>query len=601
MNRPTHIIDPDGEVVIILRNADSPFAEPDEDMVANFVSQPFPEKCNSVQEPTEKIETSMDHMANSVRTSKGGKKKKKGSSVVWTPSEPTPLPVEQSAPEPAEEFALEPTEEWPAEEQPAAEQPVEDPIEIGLDCEQQDESCFRIQVSAKHLMLASSVFKKILNGSWKEGVTYLQKGSVEIDTEGWDIEALLILLRAMHGQHYHIPRKLTLEMLAKVAVVTDYYECKEAICIWTTIWIDALEEKIPSTYSRDLFLWLWISWFFQLPTQFKEATSTAMSQSNGRIHNGLGLPIPDKVMEVMNERRQVGINNLIQFIHDTREALLNGIRGCGFECSSIMYGALSKEMHSNDLLSPRPAAPFPDLNYKYLVWKRHLQSPDSPPFSVRLLKANDDKGNASQSRTKQLLAALPALYRTETDHLVFPSNNVMDYVEKELDLQRLDKIVDWLWVVSRPMPPRLFVLIRRVITHESDFYIAKDKHLLPPDEEFSWQGWMALVEQLRTESIYHRINPRFIYGELRLSRLNKIYRLSQRPFLRGYMSHWHQYGTFFQENFRWLASATIYIAIVLSAMQVGVATKALADNATFQLASYGFAVFAVLGLWRLRA
>ncbi|GAQ05769.1 hypothetical protein ALT_3090 [Aspergillus lentulus] len=306
MNRPTHIIDPDGEVVIILRNADSPFAEPDEDMVANIFSQPFPEKCNSVQDPTEKIETSMDHKANSIRTSKGGKKKKKGSSAVWTSFEPTSRPVEQSAPEPAEEIVPEPTEEWPAEEQPveeqlaeeqlAEEQPVEGPIEIGLDSEQQDESCFRIQVSAKHLMLASSVFKKILTGGWKESVTYLQKGSVEIDTEGWDIEALLILLRAIHGQHYHIPRKLTLEMLAKVAVLTDYYECKEAMCIWTTIWIDALEEKIPSTYSRDLFLWLWISWFFQLPTQFKEATSTAMSQSNGRIHNGLGLPIPDKVM-----------------------------------------------------------------------------------------------------------------------------------------------------------------------------------------------------------------------------------------------------------------------------------------------------------------
>ncbi|GFF32521.1 hypothetical protein IFM58399_03239 [Aspergillus lentulus] len=322
MNRPTHIIDPDGEVVIILRNANSPFAEPDEDMVANFVSQPFPEKCNSVQDPTENVETSMGHMAKSMRTSKGKKKKKKVSSAVWTSFEPTPLPVQEFAPELVEEFAPEPVEEFvpepaeesgpapaeeqPAEEQPAEEQPaeelpaeelpVEDPIETGIDCEQQDESCFRIQVSAKHLMLASSVFKKILNGGWKESVTYLQKGSVEIDTEGWDIEALLILLRAIHGQHYHIPRKLTLEMLAKVTVLADYYECKEAMCVWTTIWIDAVDEKIPSTYSRDLFLWLWISWFFQLPTQFKEATSTAMSRSNGRIHNGLGLPIPDKVM-----------------------------------------------------------------------------------------------------------------------------------------------------------------------------------------------------------------------------------------------------------------------------------------------------------------
>ncbi|EAW19549.1 BTB/POZ domain-containing protein [Aspergillus fischeri NRRL 181] len=272
MDRVTHIIDPHGEVVIILRNADSPFAEPDEDMVASI--------GDSVQDPTEKTETSPNHMANSMQ-SKKRKKKKNLCSAFWTSFEPTPLPVEQSAPA-------------PAEGQPAEEQPAEDPIEIGR--ETQDESCFRIQVSAKHLMLASSVFKKILTGGWKESVAYLQKGSVEITVESWDIKALLILLCAIYSQHYRIPRTLTLEMLAKVTVLADYYDCKEAMCVWMTIWIDALEERIPSTYSRDLFQWLWISWFFKLPNQFKQVTSTAMSRSNGWINNGLGLPIPDKVI-----------------------------------------------------------------------------------------------------------------------------------------------------------------------------------------------------------------------------------------------------------------------------------------------------------------
>jgi hypothetical protein len=35
MNLPTHIIDPDGEVVIVLFNADSSFAELSEDMIAH--------------------------------------------------------------------------------------------------------------------------------------------------------------------------------------------------------------------------------------------------------------------------------------------------------------------------------------------------------------------------------------------------------------------------------------------------------------------------------------------------------------------------------------------------------------------------------------
>lgn len=44
-----------------------------------------------------------------------------------------------------------------------------------------------------------------------------------------------------------------------------------------------------------------------------------------------------------------------------------------------------------------------------------------------------------------------------------------------------------------------------------------------------------------------------------------------------------------------MAAVTIFIALVLAAMQVGLASDALRDNASFQLASYGFTVFAILG------
>ncbi|KAE8389727.1 hypothetical protein BDV23DRAFT_172906 [Aspergillus alliaceus] len=100
---------------------------------------------------------------------------------------------------------------------------------------------FRIKVSAKHLILVSPAFKKILTG-----------GSVEITTENWDPEALLILLRILHFQLHIVPRRLILELNAK--------------------------------------LWLWISCLFQLRTKFKEATSISMSQSNGWIASS-GLPI----------------------------------------------------------------------------------------------------------------------------------------------------------------------------------------------------------------------------------------------------------------------------------------------------------------------
>ncbi|KAE8391242.1 hypothetical protein BDV23DRAFT_171818 [Aspergillus alliaceus] len=189
----THIIDPDGEVMILLRNSSIPFAQSDEDMA------------------------------------------------------------------------------------PAEEQPIEEPTKSGLVCEPLNESCFGIQVSVEPLILASSVFKKILPGGWKESLTYLQKGLVEIACESWNIEALLILLR----------------------------------------------EKAPTIYSRDVMLRLWDSWFFRL------------SAHAGLITNW-ELPISDKVIGSMNELRQEAINDVILLLYMTHESLLRGNRGCGFECNSFL-------------------------------------------------------------------------------------------------------------------------------------------------------------------------------------------------------------------------------------------------------------------------
>lgn len=69
----------------------------------------------------------------------------------------------------------------------------------------------------------------------------------------------------------------------------------------------------------------------------------------------------------MNLRRQKAIENIICQVYEKREAFLNGTRGCGFECSSIMYGALSKHMQSIGLLSPKPMTPFLGMNYNQLV------------------------------------------------------------------------------------------------------------------------------------------------------------------------------------------------------------------------------------------
>ncbi|GLA19442.1 hypothetical protein AnigIFM62618_007551 [Aspergillus niger] len=236
MDQPTHIIDPEGEVAIVLRNANPPFA-PDnyEDMTEEMNSFKLSGACEG-------------------------------------------LPDEQ-----------------PDEKRLAEEQPSETPTEDAHLSETSDDKCFHIRVSAKHLIFASPVFRNILTGGWKESVAYLSKGFVEITAESWDIEALLILLRAIHGQQSQIPRKLSLEMLAKIAVLINYYDCKDAVSILTDLWINGLEEKIPLTYSRDLMLWVWVSQFFKLSSKFKTSTSNAMTYCDGLI-TSCGLPTTEKIM-----------------------------------------------------------------------------------------------------------------------------------------------------------------------------------------------------------------------------------------------------------------------------------------------------------------
>ncbi|KAJ5751419.1 uncharacterized protein N7511_008384 [Penicillium nucicola] len=197
MNSPTHTIDPDGEVIIILRNANSPFAQLAGNTFTSRDSDVFPwlfGNAQSSHEATEATKILFEQPELSLKEKGRNKKKekKRKAGAILTALESTSPP-------------------------------------------------------------------------------------------------LMILLQAIHGQYYHIPRKLTLEMLAKVAVIADYYDCKEALYFQTDMWIMNVEENIPTAVSRDLTLWLWVAWFFQLSSQFKLSTSIAMSQSDGWIDN-LGLP-----------------------------------------------------------------------------------------------------------------------------------------------------------------------------------------------------------------------------------------------------------------------------------------------------------------------
>ncbi|KAL0942190.1 UDP-N-acetylglucosamine transferase subunit alg13 [Colletotrichum truncatum] len=133
-----------------------------------------------------------------------------------------------------------------------------------------------------------------------------------------------------------------------------------------------------------------------------------------------------------------------------------------------------------------------------------------------------------------------------------------------------------------------------LIAYESDFRIAVEKGLVPP--QMSWDRWKAFSAQIVHNHCYASVNPRYWYGELRLSRLNKIYRIRLGYLLRGYskvVSH-AVYEDLLRDNFATLAAVLGYVVIVLTAMQVGLATDQLVGDKLFQNVSYGFTVFSIL-------
>ncbi|KAH3916635.1 hypothetical protein HBH56_061200 [Parastagonospora nodorum] len=144
-------------------------------------------------------------------------------------------------------------------------------------------------------------------------------------------------------------------------------------------------------------------------------------------------------------------------------------------------------------------------------------------------------------------------------------------------------LLSYVWLVASPI----------------DFAIAIEERIFPPS--ITWVAWRNVVHDILRDmdTVTAQADQRYHYGELRLSRLNTLYRFnlatfSARDFVYGFMSNPTCYTQFFERNFGWIVAAFIYITVILSAMQVGLATSRLENNVSFQNVSYGVAVMSIV-------
>ncbi|WEW57857.1 hypothetical protein PRK78_003324 [Emydomyces testavorans] len=311
MDESFHVLDPEGDVLLILQSPDEEFAAWSEAAEA--------EKCTL------------------------GKDSEMQGNEKWLTNGTFD---EQNYNEPGEE--PEPNPSNPKEKSPETQ-------------ETSGQGGVRLQVSSKHLRLASPLFRRMFSCGLQEAVKLQSGECVEIRMETWDADVVLILMNAIHGKIRNVPRTVSLETLAKIAVLVDYYECHEVVELCSEKWIDHLERNAPRSYSRDLMLWLCISWVFKTAYGFQAATRVAMEQSRGSILS-LGLPIPPRVLAQLNQRREEALGGMITSLHELLKSFRESPGPCSFECSSMLLGALTKGMHARNLLDPQPVAPFTGHN-----------------------------------------------------------------------------------------------------------------------------------------------------------------------------------------------------------------------------------------------
>ncbi|KAE8344879.1 hypothetical protein BDV24DRAFT_171382 [Aspergillus arachidicola] len=159
--------------------------------------------------------------------------------------------------------------------------------------DQHVEQHLRIRASSKHLTLACPQFKRTLQPGFQEGNELKSKGYLELPVQDWPALPFLIVTMIIHGRTRTVPRKVSLGRLAEIAVIVDYYECYEAVEVFSDMWINALAEK-PLESVSDAEKWLLISWVFQQDTIFERSSKYLQLRSTTNM-TAIPFPIPSSV------------------------------------------------------------------------------------------------------------------------------------------------------------------------------------------------------------------------------------------------------------------------------------------------------------------
>ena len=136
-----------------------------------------------------------------------------------------------------------------------------------------------------------------------------------------------------------------------------------------------------------------------------------------------------------------------------------------------------------------------------------------------------------------------------------------------------------------------------LIRYSHDLQVAKDCHLINADLDY--RAWSEFARTILPNLKPDTMDIRFQYGELRLHRLDTIYRCSTDGFsvssiLQGFPHALTESYVPYIEQYNNAVSTFGVVVIVLSAFNLSLSARSGSSNPDLQQAAYGFAIFAMI-------
>lgn len=149
-----------------------------------------------------------------------------------------------------------------------------------------------MQVSSKHLTLASRVFKAMLQPHFQEGRRLQEVGFLELVLPDDNPYMFRILLDIIHGRSQKVPQAITSEALLEITILVDKYQLQDVTDVFYHNWTVRLNSEIPVHYCKDLVAWTFIFWVFGDAEGFKQSTRIIQQEAGESVTTELPLPSP---------------------------------------------------------------------------------------------------------------------------------------------------------------------------------------------------------------------------------------------------------------------------------------------------------------------